>query len=106
MEKYTRFEKINDMICENNIIKLYGEELMEVKSFCDAIFGGYVKELYSDCIENRYYVNDVANGSYGFRTLAKYISKRFGIKNIYSIHFCFQEGVLRIKNYYTDKGDN
>lgn len=100
MEKYTRFENIDDMICESHIIKLYGEELMMFKSFCDAVFGGYVKELYSDCHLDKYYVNDTEVEPYGFSVLGEYIRKRFGIENIR--YFQFSDGFLRVKNYYTD----
>lgn len=103
MEKYTRFENIDDIIYENHIIKLYGEELMMFKSFCDAVFDEYVKELESDCYQNKYYVNDTEVEPYGFTILAEYIRKTFGIENIRSMQFC--DGVLRVKNYYTDNDD-
>lgn len=103
MKKYTRFENIDDVICENNIIQLYGEELMEFKSFCDAVFGVDVKELESDCYKNKYYVNDTEGEPYGFTILSEYIRKTFGIKKIFSMQFC--DGILRIKNFYINNDD-
>ena len=100
MKKYTRFENIDDFIYENNIIQLYGDEVMEFKSFCDAVFGVDVKELESDCYKNKYYVNDTEGEPYGFTILAEYIRKTFGINRIRSMQFC--DGILRIKNFYTD----
>ena len=103
MKKYTRFENIDDVICENNIIHLYGEELIEFKSFCDAVFGVDVKELESDCYKNKYYVNDTEGEPYGFTVLAEYIRKTFGIKKFFSMQFC--DGILRIKNFYINNDD-
>lgn len=100
MKKYTRFENIDNVMYENNIIQLYGDEVMEFKSFCDAIFGVDVKELETDCHQNKYRVNDVEGEPYGFTILAEYIRKTFGINRIRSIQFC--DGILRIKNFYTD----
>lgn len=103
MKKYTRFENIDDVIYENNIIQLYGEELMEFKSFCDAVFGVDMQNLEADCHQNKYHVNDVEAEQYEFIILSKYIKKRFGIESIRSMQFC--DGVLSIKNFYTDNGD-
>ena len=100
MKKYTRFENINDVIYENNIIQLYGDEVMEFKSFCDAVFGVDVKELEADCFQNKYYVNDTEGELYGFAILVEYIRKTFGIDRIRSMQFC--DGILIIKNLYTD----
>ena len=103
MKKYTRFENIDDVIHENNIIQLYEDEVMEFKSFCDAVFGVDVKELEADCHQNKFYVNDTEGEPYGFTILADYIRKTFGINRIRSIQFC--DGILRIKNFYTDNND-
>ena len=103
MKKYTRFENIDDVIYENNIIQLYEDEVMEFKSFCDTVFGVDVKELETDCHQNKYYVNDTEGEPYGFTILAEYIRKTFGINRIRSIQFC--DGILRIKNFYTDNND-
>ena len=100
MKKYTRFENIDDVIYENNTIQLYGDEVMEFKSFCDAVFGVDVKELESDCHQDKYYVNDTEGEPYGFTILAEYIRKTFGINRIRSMQFC--DGILSIKNFYTD----
>ena len=100
MKKYTRFENIDNVMYENNIIQLYGDEVMEFKSFCDAVFGVDVKELESDCHQDKYYVNDTEGEPYGFTILAEYIRKTFGIDRIRSMQFC--DGILRIKNFYTD----
>ena len=100
MKKYTRFENIDDVIYENNIIQLYGEEVMEFKSFCDAVFGVDMQNLEADCFQNKYYVNDTEVEPYGFTILAEYIRKTFGINRIRSMQFC--DGILRIKNFYTD----
>lgn len=100
MKKYTRFENIDDVIYENNIIQLYGDEVMEFKSFCDAVFGVDVKKLEMDCHQDKHYVNDTEGEPYGFAILAEYIYKTFGIEKICSIQFC--DGILRIKNFYTD----
>ena len=100
MKKYTRFENIDDVIYENNIIQLYGDEVIEFKSFCDVVFGVDVKELESDCHQNKFYVNDTEGEPYGFTILAEYIRKTFGINRIRSMQFC--NGILRIKNFYTD----
>ena len=100
MKKYTRFENIDDFIYENNIIQLYGDEVMEFKSFCDAVFGVDVKELEADCHQDKYYVNDTEGEPYGFTILAEYIRKTFGINRIRSMQF--RDGVLSIKNFYTD----
>ena len=100
MKKYTRFENIDNVMCENNIIQLYGDEVMEFKSFCDAVFGVDVKELETDCHQDKYYVNDTERDPYGFTILAEYIRKTFGINRIISMQFC--DGILRIKNFYTD----
>lgn len=100
MKKYTRFENIDDVMYENNIIQLYGDEVMEFKSFCDAVFGVDVKELEADCHQDKYYVNDTEEEPYGFTILAEYIRKTFGINRIRSMQFC--DGILRIKNFYTD----
>ncbi len=104
MEKYTRFENVNDIICENHIIKLYGEELMMFKSFCDAVFNKLVKELELDYYQNKYYVNDAEVEPYGFNALCKYIKQRFGIDKIFFMHF--RDGILRVKNYYIYDGKN
>ena len=98
MKKYTRFENIDDVICENNTIQLYGDEVMEFKSFCDVVFGVDVKEL--EGFQNKYNVNDTEVEPYGFTILAEYIRKTFGINRILSIQF--RDGVLSIKNFYTD----
>ena len=103
MKKYTRFENIDDVIYENNIIKLYGDEVMEFKSFCDAVFGVDVKELEADCYQNKYNVNDIEVEPYGFIILVEYIRKTFGINRIRSMQFC--DGILIIKNFYTDNDD-
>ena len=100
MKKYTRFENIDDVIYENNRIQLYEDEVMEFKSFCDAVFGVDVKELDSDCHQDKYYVNDTEGEPYGFTILAEYIRKTFGINRIRSMQF--RDGVLSIKNFYTD----
>ena len=100
MKKYTRFENIDDVIYENNTIQLYGDEVMEFKSFCDAVFGVDVKELEADCHQNKYYVNDTEGEPYGFTILAEYIRKTFDINRIRSMQF--RDGVLSIKNFYTD----
>ena len=100
MKKYTRFENIDNVIYENNIIKLYEDEIIEFKSFCDAVFGVDVKELETDCHQGKYYVNDTEVELYGFAILVEYIHKTFGINRIRSIQFC--DGILRIKNLYTD----
>lgn len=104
MEKYMRFENIDNIICENHIIKLYGEELMMFKSFCNAVFGEQVQNLDADCRKEKYCVNNTWKDSYGFSELCKYIKQRFDIKNIFSLHFC--DGILRIKAYYTYDGKN
>ena len=100
MKKYTIFENIDDVIYENNIIQLYGEEVIEFKSFCDAVFGVDVKELEADCFQNKYNVNDTEVEPYGFTIIAEYIRKTFGINRIRSMQF--RDGVLSIKNFYTD----
>ena len=100
MKKYTRFENIDDVIYENNIIQLYGDEVMEFKSCCDAVFGVDMQNLEADCFQNKYYVNDTEVEPYGFTILAEYIRKTFGINRIRSMQFC--DGILRIKNFYTD----
>ena len=103
MKKYTRFENIDNVIYENNIIQFYGEELMEFKSFCDAVFGVDMQNLEADCHQNKYRVNDVEAEQYGFTILAEYICKTFGIKYIRSMQFC--DDILRIKNFYRDNDD-
>ena len=79
---------------------VFGERWIAVALTVDAVFGVDVKELEADCFQNKYNVNDTEVEPYGFTIIAEYIRKTFGIDRIRSMQF--RDGVLSIKNFYTD----